>query len=75
MLSYFYFLSAFGAATLLPLQSEAVLATLLLKRIFCFSSNFFRHFRKRTGLVCELVAWFKIEHFKHKSGFLFLKSV
>lgn len=32
MLSYFLlFLSAFGAATLLPLQSEAVLAALLLK--------------------------------------------
>ncbi len=33
MLSYFLlFLSAFGAATLLPLQSEAVLAALLLKK-------------------------------------------
>lgn len=61
MLSYFLlFLSAFGAATLLPLQSEAVLATLLLKKEH--SASFLisiATFGNVLGCVCELVAWFK----------------
>ncbi len=61
MLSYFLlFLSAFGAATLLPLQSEAVLVALLLKKsTFRFSSYFDCYFWKRTRFMCELVVRFK----------------
>lgn len=61
MLSYFLlFLSAFGAATLLPLQSEAVLAALLLKKsTFSFSSHSDCYFRKCIGLMYKLVVRFK----------------
>ncbi len=75
MLSYFLlFLSAFGAATLLPLQSEAVLAALLLKN----QQSAFLLIQLLLSDVlgsCELVVRLKREQFKHKKWFQFLKNV
>lgn len=71
MMSYFLlFLSAFGAATLLPLQSEAVLMTLLVQEL---SSPFYLILVTTVGNVLgSCVNWWlglKIEHFKNKKWF------
>lgn len=64
------FLSAFGAATLLPLQSEAVLMTLLVQRL---SNPFYLILVATIGNVLgSCVNWWlglKIEHFKDKKWF------
>ncbi len=60
MLSYFLlFLSAFGAATLLPLQSEAVLAALLLKNQQSLFFSFQLLLSEMYSVQCELVVRFK----------------
>lgn len=70
-MSYFLlFLSAFGAATLLPLQSEAVLMTLLVQGL----SNPFYLILVATiaNVLGSCVNWWlglKIEHFKDKKWF------
>ncbi|WAU74068.1 YqaA family protein [Acinetobacter sp. TR11] len=64
------FISAFGAATLLPLQSEAVLITLLIQG---FSNPLYLIFVATIGNVLgSCVNWWlgmKIEHFKDKKWF------
>lgn len=64
------FLSAFGAATLLPLQSEAVLMTLLVQGL---SNPFYLILVATSGNVLgSCVNWWlglKIEHFKDKKWF------
>lgn len=64
------FLSAFGAATLLPLQSEAVLMTLLVQGLF---NPFYLILVATIGNVLgSCVNWWlglKIEHFKDKKWF------
>jgi len=64
------FLSAFGAATLLPLQSEAVLMTLLVQGL---SNPFYLILVAPIGNVLgSCVNWWlglKIEHFKDKKWF------
>ncbi|MFC1393597.1 DedA family protein [Acinetobacter junii] len=64
------FISAFGAATLLPLQSEAVLMTLLVQGS---SSPFYLILVATVGNVLgSCVNWWlglKIEHFKDKKWF------
>lgn len=71
MLSYFLlFLSAFGAATLLPLQSEAVLATLLLKgEHSAFLLILIATFGNVLGSCINWWLGLKIEQFKHKKWF------
>ena len=64
------FISAFGAATLLPLQSEAVLITLLIQRL----SNPLDLILVATigNVLGSCVNWWlglKIEHFKDKKWF------
>lgn len=71
MISYLLlFISAFGAATLLPLQSEAVLMTLLVKGL---SNPFYLILVATVGNVLgSCVNWWlglKIEHFKDKKWF------
>ncbi|ENV52281.1 hypothetical protein F949_02492 [Acinetobacter junii NIPH 182] len=71
MISYLLlFISAFGAATLLPLQSEAVLMTLLVQGP---SSPFYLILVATVGNVLgSCVNWWlglKIEHFKDKKWF------
>lgn len=71
MISYLLlFISAFGAATLLPLQSEAVLMTLLVQGS---SSPFYLILVATVGNVLgSCVNWWlglKIEHFKDKKWF------
>ena len=58
MLSYaLLFISAFGAATLLPLQSEAVLVALLAEGSHSVVGLlFFASLGKYFGFLCELVA-------------------
>ncbi|CAI3147847.1 Inner membrane protein YqaA [Acinetobacter calcoaceticus] len=72
MLSYFLlFISAFGAATLLPLQSEAVLATLLLKGQY--SALLLISIATLGNVLGSCVNWWlglKIEQFKHRKWFL-----
>ncbi|WP_109440419.1 YqaA family protein [Acinetobacter haemolyticus] len=70
-MSYFLlFLSAFGAATLLPLQSEAVLMTLLVQGV---SNPLYLLLVASVGNVLgSCVNWWlglKIEHFKDKKWF------
>jgi membrane protein YqaA with SNARE-associated domain len=70
-MSYFLlFLSAFGAATLLPLQSEAVLITLLVQGL---SNPFYLILVATIGNVLgSCLNWWlglKIEHFKDKKWF------
>ncbi|QER40497.1 DedA family protein [Acinetobacter suaedae] len=70
-MSYFLlFLSAFGAATLLPLQSEAVLMTLLVQGV---SNPFYLLLVATVGNVFgSCVNWWlglKIEHYKNKKWF------
>ena len=64
------FISAFGAATLLPLQSEAVLITLLIQRL---SNPLYLILVATIGNVLgSCVNWWlglKIEHFKDKKWF------
>ncbi|MGR0306465.1 YqaA family protein [Acinetobacter beijerinckii] len=64
------FLSAFGAATLLPLQSEALLMTLLVQGL---SNSFYLILVATIGNVLgSCVNWWlglKIEHFKDKKWF------
>ncbi|ENW94990.1 YqaA family protein [Acinetobacter dispersus] len=64
------FLSAFGAATLLPLQSEAVLMTWLVQGL---SNSFYLILVATIGNVLgSCVNWWlglKIEHFKDKKWF------
>ena len=64
------FISAFGAATLLPLQSEAVLITLLIQG---FSNPLYLILIATIGNVLgSCVNWWlglKIEHFKDKKWF------
>ncbi|WP_127493025.1 YqaA family protein [Acinetobacter calcoaceticus] len=71
MLSYFLlFISAFGAATLLPLQSEAVLATLLLKGQY--SALLLISIATLGNVLGSCVNWWlglKIEQFKHRKWF------
>ncbi|EPJ6519600.1 YqaA family protein, partial [Acinetobacter baumannii] len=71
MLSYFLlFLSAFGAATLLPLQSEAVLAALLLKNQHsAFLLILIATFGNVLGSCINWWLGLKIEQFKHKKWF------
>lgn len=71
MISYLLlFISAFGAATLLPLQSEVVLMTLLVQGL---SSPFYLILVATVGNVLgSCVNWWlglKIEHFKDKKWF------
>ena len=71
MLSYFLlFISAFGAATLLPLQSEAVLVTLLLKGQY--SALLLISTATLGNVLGSCVNWWlglKIEQFKHRKWF------
>ncbi|AQZ80659.1 hypothetical protein BUM88_02920 [Acinetobacter calcoaceticus] len=71
MLSYFLlFISAFGAATLLPLQSEAVLVTLLLKGQY--SALLLISIATLGNVLGSCVNWWlglKIEQFKHRKWF------
>lgn len=71
MLSYFLlFISAFGAATLLPLQSEAVLVTLLLKGQY--SALLLIGTATLGNVLGSCVNWWlglKIEQFKHRRWF------
>jgi membrane protein YqaA with SNARE-associated domain len=71
MLSYFLlFMSAFGAATLLPLQSEAVLVTLLLKGQY--SALLLIGIATLGNVLGSCVNWWlglKIEHFKDRKWF------
>ncbi|GLG84900.1 YqaA family protein [Acinetobacter calcoaceticus] len=71
MLSYFLlFISAFGAATLLPLQSEAVLVTLLLKGQY--SALLLICIATLGNVLGSCVNWWlglKIEQFKHRKWF------
>ncbi|ENV95635.1 DedA family protein [Acinetobacter calcoaceticus] len=71
MLSYFLlFISAFGAATLLPLQSEAVLVTLLLKEQY--SALLLISIATLGNVLGSCVNWWlglKIEQFKHRKWF------
>lgn len=71
MLSYFLlFISAFGAATLLPLQSEAVLVTLLLKGQH--SVLLLISIATLGNVLGSCVNWWlglKIEQFKHRKWF------
>jgi len=71
MLSYFLlFISAFGAATLLPLQSEAVLVTLLLKGQH--SALLLIGTATLGNVLGSCVNWWlglKIEQFKHRKWF------
>ncbi|WP_151826629.1 YqaA family protein [Acinetobacter oleivorans] len=71
MLSYFLlFISAFGAATLLPLQSEAVLVTLLLKGQY--SALLLIGTATLGNVLGSCVNWWlglKIEQFKHQKWF------
>lgn len=71
MLSYFLlFISAFGAAALLPLQSEAVLVTLLLKGQY--SALLLISIATLGNVLGSCVNWWlglKIEQFKHRKWF------
>lgn len=71
MLSYFLlFISAFGAATLLPLQSEAVLVTLLLKGQY--SALLLISIATLGNVLGSCVNWWlglKIEQFRHRKWF------
>ncbi|MGB9039214.1 MAG: YqaA family protein [Acinetobacter calcoaceticus] len=71
MLSYFLlFISAFGAATLLPLQSEAVLVTLLLRGQY--SALLLISIATLGNVLGSCVNWWlglKIEQFKHRKWF------
>ena len=70
-MSYFLlFISAFGAATLLPLQSEAVLATLLIKEVQ--PASLLLLVATLGNVLGSCVNWWlglKIEQFKHKKWF------
>ncbi|WP_420920717.1 YqaA family protein [Acinetobacter oleivorans] len=64
------FISAFGAATLLPLQSEAVLVTLLLKEQY--SALLLISIATLGNVLGSCVNWWlglKIEQFKHRKWF------
>lgn len=64
------FLSAFGAATLLPLQSEAVLLGLLAES--SHSAGVLIAVASLGNVLGSCVNWylgFKIEHYKHKKWF------
>ena len=64
------FLSAFGAATLLPLQSEAVLLGLLAEG--SRSASVLIAIASLGNILGSCVNWylgFKIEHYKHKKWF------
>ena len=71
MLAYaVLFLSAFAAATVLPLQSEAVLLALLAKRHHSASALLF--FASLGNILGACVNWYlglKIEHYKDKKWF------
>lgn len=71
MLSLFLlFVSAFGAATLLPLQSEAVLVALLFEA--SYSPILLILVATAGNVLGSCVNWYlgvKIEHFKHKKWF------
>ena len=70
------FISAFGAATLLPLQSEAVLITLLIQGL---SNPLYLILVATIGNVLgSCVNWWlglKIEHFKGKKKILFFRRI
>ena len=64
------FISAFGAATLLPLQSEAVLLGLLANG--SYSAGLLIGVASMGNILGSCVNWYlglKIEHYKHKKWF------
>ena len=64
------FISAFGAATLLPLQSEAVLLGLLANG--CYSAVVLIAVASLGNILGSCVNWYlglQIEHYKHKKWF------
>ena len=67
---FLLFISAFGAATLLPLQSEAVLISLLLQNIH--SASILLFIASLGNILGSCLNWylgFKVEKYKHKKWF------
>ena len=72
---FLLFLAAFGAATLLPLQSEAVLLGLIWQG--SYSAALLIMIASAGNILGSCVNWylgFKIEQYKHKNGFQSLSS-
>ena len=69
MLSYFLLFERVWGGYIITVTIRSCTRHLIIKRIFCFSSNFFRHFRNVLGSCVNWWLGFKIEHFKHKKWF------